>query len=297
MFTTSLPNRIKGYQDMKLLVQTANSYIFVTQRDGTPTDQHIVLKFILLDNYSCKNQIDNECQIQSSIGHSYIMPINTYFDHMENSDLYRVIEMPLCLKNLSNCHTERSICGIRHVLKLMCELTAAVNYLHQHQILHGAICPENIVFKKSNEEYLVPQLTGFHYSKLLSIYSNRDESETQCCNCRNRVEHFAAPELIEARSHSYPSDVWALGATFYFIVTGNLIEDPKNPVLDFNENFGLQLPESGKELIRQMTRVDPNERPSAEKVLRNRLFSEEMDQALDQTIIQNKLIEYKLLYK
>lgn len=288
-----LPMRIQGYQDMKFLCQTKNSYIYVTRRDCAPKDEDIVLKFIPIKDSTQKNKLDSECRIQSSIGHSYIMPINTFFDYTEGSETYRVIEMPLGGDNLLNGFTNNLLCGIKHIFKIIVELSAAVNYLHSHQILHGAICPENVIMKKSSEEYLIPQLSGFQFARLLSIYSPGNTS----CNCRNRIQNFAAPELLESRSHSYPSDIWALGATFYFIITGNFIQNPKNLELDFESEFGPQFPESGRDLVRRMLSVDPNMRPTAANILRCEFYSEIKDQGLDQTAVQNSIHDFKFMFK
>ena len=289
----NIPTRIQGYQDMKLLCQTESSYIYVSQRDGTPLDEKIILKFIPLKDNGHKNKIDSECRIHSSIGHSYIMPINTFFDYNDGSQLYRVIEMPLGVDNLCNIFSKHLICGLRHITELFTELTAAVDYLHENKILHGAICPENIIMKKEKGEYLIPQLSGFQYARLLSIYTT-DETK---CNCRNFVPNFAAPELLERRSHSYSSDIWSLGATFYFIVTGNYIDNPKNLNLNYDSQFGPKFPESGKELIEMMLNVDPNKRPSASDVLKSEFFSEMKSQGLDQTVVQNTIHDFIFMSK
>lgn len=288
-----LPKRIQGYQDMKFLCETKTSYLFISQRDDAPLNMNIVLKFIPLRDNVHKNQIDNECQLQSTIGHSYIMPVNTYFDYNDGSQLYRVIEMPLCNDDLCNAFTNHLICGIQHIYQIISELSAAVSYLHHHQILHGAICPENVVLKKSSEAYLIPQLSGFRFAKLLSIYT----PDNQNCNCRNRIPNFAAPELLESRSHSYPSDIWSLGATFYFLVTGNVIEDPKNLNLNFESEFGPYFPECGKELIQRMLSINPKDRPLAEDIPKSKLFSEVMTQGLNDTIIENELKEFRFMDK
>ncbi|KAK8886883.1 hypothetical protein M9Y10_037916 [Tritrichomonas musculus] len=286
-----LPNRIQGYQDMELLCQTESSYIYVTQRDGAPLGKQIALKFIPLNDHAQKSQIDNECQLQSTIGHSYIMPVNTYFDYKDGNQIYRVIEMPLGVDNLCNAYSKHFLGGIQHIYKLISELTACVNYLHQNKILHGGICPENIILKNANEEFLIPQLSGFRFAKLLSIYSPDDFY----CNCRNRIPYFSAPELLESKSHSFPSDIWSLGATFYFVITGNIIQDPKNLNLAYDSQFGPKFPHSGKELISRMLSFDPKDRPSASDIFNSDFFSEVMTQGLDHIIIQNKLNEYSFM--
>ena len=259
----NIPTRIQGYQDMKLLCQTESSYIYVSQRDGTPLDEKIILKFIPLKDNGHKNKIDSECRIHSSIGHSYIMPINTFFDYNDGSQLYRVIEMPLGVDNLCNIFSKHLICGLRHITELFTELTAAVDYLHENKILHGAICPENIIMKKEKGEYLIPQLSGFQYARLLSIYTT-DETK---CNCRNFVPNFAAPELLERRSHSYSSDIWSFGCVIFNILTGDAPFEGKNPA-ELMENITAlkftpaveRLPRLAKDLIMKILILDPTKR-------------------------------------
>ena len=78
--------------------------------------------------------------------------------------------------------------------------------LHSHQMVHGLIHPSQILI---NTETGMPMLSGLGYVDL--------PSDTPMLG---DMEPFAAPEVLLGKSPSAGSDLYSLGASIYYILTG-----------------------------------------------------------------------------
>jgi eukaryotic-like serine/threonine-protein kinase len=95
-------------------------------------------------------------------------------------------------------------------LAVFSKIAEAVSYAHAHFVVHRDIKPENILLDKQG----VPYLIDFGIAKLLSAM---DESAAQTLIL---TPEFAAPEQVTGASISARTDVYALGALLYWLLTG-----------------------------------------------------------------------------
>ena len=127
-----------------------------------------------------------------------------------------------------------------------------------------------------------PCIIDFGHAQILepdndgNYYGNAHISKTK----------FTAPEVNSNSPYSFSADIFSLGATFYFLITGNLIttgnatfeqeiESIRNcPGLFYTNKFGPEFPLSGIELIRSMLNVDPKSRPTVDQILQSDFFRE-----------------------
>ncbi|OHT03732.1 AGC family protein kinase [Tritrichomonas foetus] len=265
------PFRVNQYRLFMCIETTNNSTVYLASKP--PSSQKIILKFIPLNGKIPIERIDNECTLQCEIQHSYIMPINDFFDFQQ----YRVIVMPRANGGtIVNALAENVITSITCICKIMYRTLHSIFYLHQLSILHGDIKPSNIVLMDTNSEEPQPRLIDFGHAVRLR--------ESEYCNCNLMTCSYSAPEVLLRQPHSFPSDIWSLGATFYFLVTGQSVlhlkdldlmaRDAMNLNLTFESGFGPAFPESGRSLIRMMMHHDPSMRPIAEYCIQNPLFIE-----------------------
>jgi serine/threonine protein kinase len=80
------------------------------------------------------------------------------------------------------------------------QLARAIKFLHNEKVMHRDIKPANILFNLSGEL----KLCDFGISKQLPKHG--DTTGTQL-----GTPHYAAPEIFEGQSYSFPTDIWSLG--------------------------------------------------------------------------------------
>lgn len=162
---------------------------------------------------------------------------------------------------------------------ILCMLAAAVAYLHELNIIHCDLKPENIFFDKAN----IVKIGDFGLS-------NRIDIDPELTNAVGTL-HYFAPELMGDKPNTKASDIWALAVIFWEIVEGQFAF--KDPLLKYNEDFishvvtkskkgetllehSQNWPSSVAILKQQGLLADPSKRPTAkeesETLQKNRPF-------------------------
>ena len=103
-----------------------------------------------------------------------------------------------------------------YVMSIMAPVIESLLYLHRQRppFVHGAIKPANIIVQ---QEYGMPVLVGLGLARACAPVQLRD------------VDHslYRAPEQYDGHI-DVRSDIYALGATFYTLVTGKLPPDARS---------------------------------------------------------------------
>lgn len=273
----SPPLRIKGYRNCSVKSVTLNSFVYLS-RKLNPTHDEVILKYIPYENLSSHDEIEMECNIQESLHHKYIMPIIKHFD-IPNG--FRVLEMPVAFDNLENLKVLKNI---NQIFKIMFQIAIGVSYLHSEKVLHGDLKPSNVVLM--NDDIENPSIRIIDFGHAIKF---KNSSPDNCyCHCKKITRGFSAPELLRKEPHSFPADIWSLGATYYYIITGCHITN--DSYLNFNRSFGTNFPNSGKILIRKMMDPNPSKRPTAEMIVNNDFFKEVIgDECNIEQILTKKL--------
>ena len=84
-----------------------------------------------------------------------------------------------------------------------------MNYLHQNNIVHGDIKPQNIHFKDQND----------HIVKLIDFGTSRRVNEKHAMHGIFGTSYYLAPEVIEG-TYSEKCDVWSLGVILFILLSG-----------------------------------------------------------------------------
>jgi eukaryotic-like serine/threonine-protein kinase len=115
------------------------------------------------------------------------------------------------------------------IVRLLAPVGAAIDYVHQHGITHGAVRPGNILLDKHNtlpDAPGVPRLTGFctHYLQP-SLAVPLDDA------------FYISPEQAQGYMDNPASDIYALSVIFYELCTGSLPFQGQTPGEVLNQHI------------------------------------------------------------
>lgn len=245
---------------------TNNSYVYTAIHKRS--HKNVLLKFIPLQGQD--EQIDRECSIQQAVEHEYIMPLQEIFVYSEaNKNEYRVLVMDLAKGSIENAFLDGYFNNILQIYRAMYQITKGVGYLHDHFILHGDINPKNVVVMDYDDYMPSPRIIDFGHAQTLVP----DQDGNYFCTCNRYTPRFSAPEILKRQPHSFSSDIYSLGATFYYMITKKAPPKEGQPLL-FGGANGNNLPQSGQDLIKKMLDLNPLSRPTLKQVLESDFFKE-----------------------
>ncbi|MDO5496780.1 MAG: bifunctional serine/threonine-protein kinase/formylglycine-generating enzyme family protein [Alistipes sp.] len=174
---------------------------------------------LLLNNESASglmqrfiNKFIKEAQTISRLNHPNIIHIFDTF--LENNTAYYVMEYVdgMSVEQYINEHGAMNEVA---AVNLIGQVSAALHYIHQQQMLHLDVKPGNIMIRRSDNQAV---LIDFGLAK------NYDETGSQTSATPICVSHGFTPFEQYQRggvsSFTPQTDIYSLGATFYFMLVG-----------------------------------------------------------------------------
>ncbi|HUD66484.1 MAG TPA: protein kinase [Candidatus Sulfotelmatobacter sp.] len=101
-------------------------------------------------------------------------------------------------------------------LKLFLRVSSAVQFAHQHLIVHRDIKPGNILVTADG----TPKLLDFGVSKILDADSSLNTADLTVTAFRAFTPAYASPEQIKGEPITTATDVYSLGVVLYELLTG-----------------------------------------------------------------------------
>jgi serine/threonine protein kinase len=152
-------------------------------------------------------------------------------------------------------------------LKIALQVASALSAAARMNLIHRDLKPANIMLEVDDEGKQVVKVIDFGLAKSLSV--TEGESGTMGLTAGFvGTPQYASPEQVKNREMDIRSDIYSLGVTIYFMLTGRppfrgelfdifkqIVETPVplEPLKD--------LPPSVVSLVKRLMAKDPNERP------------------------------------
>lgn len=140
---------------------------------------------------------------------------------------------------------------------IMLQLASAVGYIHDHGIIHRDIKPQNIYYLSDS----TVKIGDFGIAIFVNDFSD-EKSDAVVGSV-----HYLAPEVSKGKNSSIQSDIYALGVTFFELVTGRLPFEGDDPVdiaishikkpFPKPHSFNPDIPERIEQIILKATQKEP----------------------------------------
>lgn len=258
--------KANGFTPIELIGIGGFAKVFKVTWDQYP-GRIFAAKVISLSGYEDEERTStyiNEINCLKMLGHQNVIYIFKHFKY--ESNFYIILEY--CkngsylslIKNLGTLNYE----GFRMVAK---QCLDALNYCHTHGVVHLDIKPANILLGDKNQT----KLSDFGLSNMIL--------DNGMCETRRATFIYSAPErFLRSPFNPFKADIWSMGITFYYFVTGKYpweVETKKeamNSIINSPVVYPEDIHPNIKELIDFMLIKDPLVRPSATELLKFKIF-------------------------
>lgn len=216
----------------------------------------------------------HEVQILQKLVHPNIVRIIEYYEDQKN--LFIVTEyleggelFDKMLKKMSFSEFEART--------IISQVISAILYLHQQNILHRDLKPQNIIFEYEDPAKLNVKIIDFGTSR--RIFKN------QKLSFKTGTYSFMAPEVL---THKYDQkcDIWNVGVILFLLLSGRhpfpgvSEEETLKKISTVEPHFHSEdwsdISSEAVDLIKQMLRKDPVQRPTAKELFQHPWFSKEL---------------------
>jgi tetratricopeptide (TPR) repeat protein/predicted Ser/Thr protein kinase len=233
--------RIGPYELIGELGRGGMGVVYLARRADEEFEQKVAVKFLsggLADEVS-RERFRSERQIVASLDHPHIARLLDGGTTAAGEPFF-VMEYVEGEPLLDYCR-QRSL-SIRQRLRLFQDVCSAVQYAHQHLVVHRDLKPDNILVTADGRA----KLLDFGIAKLIDSTGAPRGGKTATLY-RMFTPDYASPEQVRARPVTTASDVYGLGVVLYELLTGR-------------KPYHVESPEPA-ELLRLVCEKDP-EKPS-----------------------------------
>ena len=202
--------RIGPWRLERMLGSGGMGLVFLAVRDDGVFEQQVALKLLraeLADDL-LQRRFREERRVLATLSHPCIARLLDGGVCPERGPWY-AMEYVDGLPLTEWCDARRLSVAAR--LELFCKVCEAVDFAHRHLVIHRDLKPGNILVDADGE----PKLLDFGIAKLLPAPDAQTRSDT-----RMMTPEYAAPEQLRHATVSAATDVYALGAVLFELLTG-----------------------------------------------------------------------------
>jgi tRNA A-37 threonylcarbamoyl transferase component Bud32 len=223
------------------------------------------LKVLARHDASLVRRLVREGRAQARLAHPNVVPVTDLLDVGGMPGLVLPLVEGPSLSTLLGLHRPTE----KDALTLFAGVLAGVAHAHRRGIIHRDLKPTNVLLAVS-EEGVRPRVVDFGLAKAPGLGA---ETLLTRQGTALGTPAYAAPEQMrDAASADQRADVWSLGCVLYELLSGEQAFVARSPLaaLTMMESPELEalprLREPLAALVRAMLSVDPDERPSLDRI-------------------------------
>lgn len=180
-----------------------------------------VLKSSFLENENLKNRFRREMEIMAGLTHENIIKLEQFDE--DDLGMYLIMEYFNGLEIDDYLKNKIGVFPEDKAIPLMIQTLKAFAFAHNKGIVHRDIKPANIMI---NHEATQVKILDFGIAKMKDDISMKTKSGAQI-----GTVFYMSPEQVHGKELDARSDIYALGVTFYQMITGI------NPYQDLNTEY------------------------------------------------------------
>ena len=213
--------RIGPYRVEGLLGRGGMGEVFRAFRADGQFTKEVALK-VVRAGYDAEFVVErfrNERQILADLDHPNIARL---LDGGTTGEDIPYLVMELVEGTPIDVYCDQHALGIAERLRLFVDVCAAVQFAHQHLVIHRDIKPGNILVTASG----VPKLLDFGIAKILD-----PAARAETTLLRPLTPEYASPEQMRGEPLTTATDVYSLGVVLYRLLTGGspYSVEPRSP--------------------------------------------------------------------
>ena len=204
------PKRVGSYEFEEMLGQGGMGKVWKGRH--TLLDEPIVIKELIINEPENVEQFKYEAKIlYRNIRHPSFPTVKDYFEYGGHYFLVMDLIPGISMQKLIESHSSLdfdTVCWIAD------RILAGLVYIHRYGVVHRDIKPSNILLDLTDHRAV---LVDFGIAK-----SPRIAPKTQKVSKKFFTPHMASPEQYAGAPTTPLSDIYSLGATMYYALTGHL---------------------------------------------------------------------------
>jgi serine/threonine protein kinase len=186
-------------------------------REATdPLGQKYAIKKFTENKYGVETPSEVSLTLQAN--HPHVIKSKEFF--FEGKNQYLVME--LADINLTDYMLQGNKPEGKELLSLFCQLLSAVSYLQENGFSHCDIKPQNILFSQGSIKLADLGLCVYKNTELASCQSFTSPQNYYTNNNMQRWQIKRHEEIFVQKVNYQASDIWALGITFLYMLTGKI---------------------------------------------------------------------------
>jgi len=177
--------------------------------------QEVALKVMKrgMDTDDLLERFRHERQILAQLNHNHIARLLDG-GTTDDSRLYFVMELVPGQPITDYCYQKGL--SVEERLRLFLKVCGAVAYAHRNLVIHRDLKPGNILVTQDGD----PKLLDFGIAKVLSPEGTGETAGITMAQARMLTPEYASPEQVRGERITTATDIYALGAVLYELLTG-----------------------------------------------------------------------------